>query len=301
MLDLTVSIIDTNNRELTLACLRSLHANTHRVSFETFVVDNACTDGSAEAIAAEFPQVRLIHNSQKLGFSTNNDLVFRHAQGRYFLLLNDDTIVQPSALDTLVEFMDSHPKAGAAGARLLNPDGTIQPSFAGFPGLADFYQPVLTLVYPERWALKSPTRVDSVNGACMMVRREAAIQVGLLDTDFDPLYAEEREWCFRIRRAGWEIYHVPSAQIVHYGSQTSKRSSEQMTLNLYKHRLLFCRKHYSRLHTVLYQVLLFLSALPKIIWWTLAYLSGMRKRMEAKRRLQCHIGILKVAVKDGNA
>jgi N-acetylglucosaminyl-diphospho-decaprenol L-rhamnosyltransferase len=287
--DVTVSIINTNNRQMTLDCLRSVFANTHRVRLEVFVVDNACTDGSAEAIQAEFPQVRLIRNEHRLGFSTNNNMVFRQAQGRYLLMLNDDTLVQPGALDGMVEFMDAHPRAGVVGARLLNPDGSNQPAFADFPGPGDFLQPLLTRLQPNKWDVAAPIRVDSVCGACMMVRRQVAESVGVLDTEFDPLYVEEREWCFRIHQQGWDIYHLPSARVIHFGGQTSKRTSEIMTRHVYMHRLLFCRKHYSKSRVFVYQLFLSTVALLKTLAWGLrALLTAGERRAKAIERMRCH-------------
>jgi GT2 family glycosyltransferase len=296
VLDLTISIINTNNRALALGCLHSLYEHTHRCSFETYVVDNACTDGSAEAIAAEFPQIQLILNESKLGFSTNNNLVFRQAQGRYLLMLNDDTVVQPGALDNMVGFMDAHLEVGVVGAKLLNPDGTNQPAFASFPGLSDFWQPLWASLWPSKWDVAVPREVDSVCGACMMVRREVAETVGLLDTDFDPLYVEEREWCYRIRQQGSGVYHLPSARVVHFGGQTAKHTPDAMTGRVYAHRLLFCKKHYGWPKTVGYRMLLsFVSLFKAMVWGFKALLEPKKKGTRALRRVRCHLAIAKDA------
>ena len=140
--DLTISIISADNLDLLLPCLRSVFENTHHVTLEVYVVDNASTDDSAAAVEAAFPQVQVFRNEVRQGFSTNNNMVLRQGEGRYLMLLNDDTEVIDSALDHMVKFMDAHPRAGAAGSFLLNPDGSFQPAFARFP------HPIVEALWP---------------------------------------------------------------------------------------------------------------------------------------------------------
>lgn len=281
--DLSISIIDTNNREQTLQCLRSVFAKTHGLSLEIFVVDNACTDGSAEAIAAEFPHVRLIHNQVRKGFSTNNNLALSQATGRYLMLLNDDTVVQDGAFNQMVTFMDQHPEVGAVGANLLNPDGSRQQEACDYPPqpLYDALRPFSTWLRPLRCNPHQPTHVGSVCGACMLVRREAADRVGLLDTDFDPLYSEEVEWCHRIRQAGWKIYHVPQARVIHYGGQTMNRAPLRKLEKLYEKKALYFRKHHGSGGLWTFKVALFACSLAKMLGWMLTY--PLRRQVAAAK------------------
>jgi len=288
--DVTVSIINTNNRQMTLDCLRSVFANTHRVRLEVFVVDNACTDGSAEAIQAEFPQVRLIRNEHRLGFSTNNNMVFRQAQGRYLLMLNDDTLVQPGALDGMVEFMDAHPRAGVVGAKLLNRDGSNQAAFSRF------YGPIGELVLKPahlrltlgRYDVDDSIEVDAVGGACMLIRHEAAKQVGYLDPIFDPLYSEEIDWCFRIRKVGWKIYHLPQARVIHYGSQTMDRVPLTKLEQLHRGKVRFFLKHFGITGAWCYKVTLFASSVFKVLFYGLASVVNHKTALQ-KARTNWHI------------
>lgn len=292
--DLSISIIDTNNCEQTLQCLHSIFANTHRVSLEIFVVDNACTDGSAEAIAAEFPQVKLIRNQVRKGFSTNNNLVLSQATGRYLMLLNDDTIVQNGAFDHMVAFMDEHPEAGAVGANLLNPDGTHQLSCDYTPqALYDALRPFSTWLRPLRCNPHHPTEVGNVCGACMLVRRKTAEQVGLLDPDFDPLYSEEEDWCYRIRQAGWKIYHLPQAKVIHYGSQTMNRAPLHKLEKLYEKKTLFFRKHYGFGAVWTFKATLLISSMIKVLAWTLVY---PLRRQVAAPKIVVHRHVMKWAL-----
>lgn len=267
--DLTVSIISADNLALLLPCLRSIFASTHRVTLEVFVVDNASTDGTAEAVAAEFPQVKVIRNEQRLGFSTNNNMVLRQGCGRYLMLLNDDTVVLDDVLDELVAFMDVHPDVGAAGCYLLNPDYTFQAAFARFP------RPLLEAILPAtNWSLLSsrsqrePFEVDSVCGAAMAVRREVIKEVGLLDTAFDPIYSEEVDWCYRIKKAGWRIYSLPQCRIIHYGSVTMNRAVPRKYELLLSHKMLFFRKHKGETAAKVYRIALWFMTVGKMIWWT---------------------------------
>jgi GT2 family glycosyltransferase len=291
--DLTLSIISANNLDLLLPCLRSVFDGTQRLTVEAYVVDNASTDGTAVAVAAEFPQVRVIRNESRLGFSTNNNLVLRQGRGRYLMLLNDDTVVLDGALDHMVAFMNAHPRVGAVGSFLLNPDGSFQPAFARFP------HPVVEAVWPVTdWYHRlvgnrdQPLEVDSVCGAAMLVRREVVEQVGLLDTAFDPIYSEEVDWCYRIKQAGWRIYALPQAQVIHYGGQTMNRMMPRKYELLLSHKMLFFRKHAGAGAANAYRAILGFMTAGKLAWWVLACL--MPKNCQAsKERLHVHWYILK--------
>lgn len=266
--DLTISIISADNLELLLPCLRSVFATTQRITLEVFVVDNASGDGTAEAIAAEFPQVKIIRNTQRLGFSTNNNLVLRQGQGRYLMLLNDDTLVLDGALDGMVAFMDAHPEAGVVGSYLLNPDQSLQAAFADFP------QPFLEAIRAAtNWTLskaqrqRDPFEVDSVCGAAMLVRREVIEPVGVLDTAFDPCYSEEVDWCYRIKQARWRIYSLPQSRIIHYGSVTMNRAVPRKYELLLSHKALFFRKHKGKVAVNVYRATLGLTTAGKVAWW----------------------------------
>lgn len=300
-LDLTVSIVTAGNLELLLPCLRSVFQATRWVTLEVVVVDDASAgdvpdgdvpDGdTAAAVGAQFPEVRVLRSEAGRGFATNNNVALRRGRGRYLMLLNDDTVVLDGALDRLVAFMNSHPLAGACGAVLLNPDGSCQPGFARFP------QPVLEALWPAaNWSYRArrrgtqPFAVDSVCGAALVVRRSVVDEAGLLDTGFDPGYSEEVDWCYRIKRAGWQVYAVPAARIVHYGSQTMDRDVVRKYELLLSHKALFFRKHRGRRAAALYRATLGLSTVVKVVWWTVAGLwPGCRQRSRERRQLHLHL------------
>ena len=155
-------------------------------------------------------------------FHPTTTCILGQGHGRHLMLLNDDTVILDDALRTMVRFLDDHPDAGAVGASLQNGDGSFQAARL-------FPHPVLEGILPAtNWVRPpsnaDPLQVDSVCGAALMVRREIIEQVGVLDTRFDPIYSEEVDWCYRIKKAGWKIYSLPDAKVIHYGSQTMNRA-----------------------------------------------------------------------------
>lgn len=291
--DLTLSIISADNLELILPCLRSVYRGTCHINLQVYLVDNASCDGTAAAIRAEFPQVELIHNETRRGFSTNNNLVLRRGQGRYLMLLNDDTLVLDGALDRMVAFMDAHPSAGAVGSYLLNPDGSLQPASSRFP------HPIVEGLWPAtNWSMRRmksaelPFEVDRVCGAAMLVRREVMDQVGVLDTAFDPIYVEEVDWCYRIKQAGWSIWSLPRAEIIHYGSQTMDRAVPRKYELLLSKKALYFRKHGGQGADSLYRVTLGFATAAKVGWWMLFSLLPSKRQMGTER-MELHWYILK--------
>ncbi len=264
MTDLGIVIVSWNVKDLLAACLDSVVAN-NVLSTEIIVVDNASTDGSVDMVRRRFPQVKLITHDKNLGFAGGNNIGLR-AWGldtlrstldtpRYALLLNPDTIAHGDALTAMVRFMDATPQAGACGARLVYGDGSFQHSAFGFPGL---WQIILDApgVHPRlldsrlngrysrrRYTHDRPFEVDHPLGASMLVRAEAIRQVGLMDEGFH-MYCEEIDWAWRIIKAGWKIFCVPQAEIVHYGGQSTQQARPEMVVALWTSRLRLYRKHY---------------------------------------------------------
>ncbi len=260
--DLAIIIVNWNVRDLLAACLDSLSAFHDRI----ILVDNASTDGSAAMVVDRFPHVRLMANQRNAGFAGGNNQAMRELgladeprpdtprrSPRYVLLLNPDTVVRPGAIETMTAFMDATPQTGACGARLVYGDGRFQHSAFGFPGLMQLvldWWPVHGRLIESRWNGRYPRQlyragrpfeVDHPLGAALMVRSETIAQVGLMDEGYH-MYCEEVDWCWRIKRAGWKIYCVPQAEIVHYGGQSTAQARPEMVVALWRSR----RRLYSR-------------------------------------------------------
>ncbi len=248
-MDLSIIIVNWNAKEFLLPCLESLEREIEGLAVEIFVVDNGSTDGSGSAIRERFPAVTVFENGRNLGFARANNQALRRSVGKYALLLNPDTRIKEGAIRCLLSFMEDQPKAAVAGAQLLNRDGSKQNSIANFPSLATelLNKSLLRRVFPERFpgkerALREPIEVDSVIGACMVVRRKAIEEVGLLDEEYF-LFMEETDWCYRMAQAGWKVYHVPRAEVFHFQGKSAELEKRRAKVEFYKSLYRFFKKN----------------------------------------------------------
>lgn len=264
--DLGIVILNWNTRDYLRRCLETVYASQGDFRYQVIVVDNASTDSSAEMVKAEFPQAHLIESEINGGYPYGNNLGLRAlgfgAAGqvdanapRYALLLNPDTEVPQDALAAMVRFMDGRPDVGVAGPKLVLADGTLDKAckrgfptplvsfyhFAGlsrlFPNSPRFARYNMTFVHPDQEA-----EVDSVVGAYMQVRREAIAAVGLLDEAFF-MYAEDIDWAYRIKQAGWKIVYHPQVVVKHV-KRAASRQSKRAQFEFWRAMLIFYRKHY---------------------------------------------------------
>jgi GT2 family glycosyltransferase len=268
---LSVVIVNWNTGDLIRRCVESVYADLPAGETEVFVVDSASTDGSTLALQARFPGANYIYSPQNIGFGPSNNLALRRATGEYLLLLNPDTLVHPGAIRALLNFMEQNPQVGAAAARLLNPDGSLQYSCSPEPTLKGELLRLFHLggvrpdgYYPmETWDLAVPRPVEVILGACMLVRKSVLDQAGLFDEQFF-MYNEETDLCRRIRQAGWQIFWVPQAQVTHYGGQSTRQMAAEMFVQLYRAKITYFRKYHNPITVGLYKLVLFLTSLPRL-------------------------------------
>lgn len=267
MLDVAVIIVSWNVREYLADCLRSVFAELEcsQLAGQVWVVDNNSTDGTRELLHDLFPTTKLIVNDNNPGFGAANNQAMKAAASvngagpRYYFLLNPDTLVRPSALRYLVTCLEEKPEAGLAGPRLVYGDGRFQQSAFHFPGITQLsfdlfpapdrlYESRLNGRYPRRRykSDKEPFAVDHTLGAAMLVRRDVAETTGGFDANYH-MYCEEIDWCWRIQRAGWEIYTVPQAEIVHFAGGSTKQVPAYSIVNLWSSRANLYRRHHGRL------------------------------------------------------
>jgi GT2 family glycosyltransferase len=257
--DLSIAILSWNARGYLRRCLASLFNPRdpevleaweragqplrdfpeESISWEVIVVDQQSLDGSAEMVEAEFPQAKLVRQAPNLGFAGGNNVAYRHAAGRYFLLLNSDTVVAPGSLTELVRFADAHPRAGLIGPKLLNPDGTLQFSCRRYPTLPAgiFRHTPLQRFEPggkftgdylmRDWDHASVREVDWLSGACLLARREMIDEIGGLDDGYF-MYFEDVDWAYRAHQAGWEVLYTPSPAVIHEVGRSSDRRPKRM-------------------------------------------------------------------------
>ena len=247
-MEVSYCIVNTNNRALLERCLDAVAVERAAVPFatEVLVLDNASTDGSAEMARAHRAGAEVIALAQRTGKATNDSTLLERAQGRYGLLLNEDSELRPGATGALHAALDGHPRAGAAGARLLQPDGREQPSAFRFPTVAAAALGALGLARRNVQSGGDAVReVDWAHSAAMLVRRAAAEHVGYLDPDFF-VYSDEVDFCRRLRDAGWSILHDPSAEAVHHEQLATGPAAERRIVEFSRNRDLYVRKHDGR-------------------------------------------------------
>jgi N-acetylglucosaminyl-diphospho-decaprenol L-rhamnosyltransferase len=282
-LDVEVSLVNTNNRDLLRACLESLPEAAGALTWHATVIDNASDEGSPDVVRSEFPWARLIENPQRVGFSANHNQVIGEVvsrdSARYVLVLNEDTELEPGSLEELVSFADREDRLGAAGPRLVETDGREQASYFRFPAVLDEFWATLRPGQPPR----RPDTGGWLNGSCLLVRTEALRQVGLLDARFF-IFFEDTDLGLRLHRAGWRSAVCESARVVHHGHQTVSQAGvgTHMERQMLRSRYLYFRKHHGR-HTAPLVVALVRMALG--VRAAKAFLAGSITRDGGERRL----------------
>lgn len=268
-MDLSIIIVNYRTPKLTTEAIRSVYESTTEYTYEIILVDNASHDGCAEQVQLEFPDVKVVVNEINLGFAKANNQGMRLAGGRYILLLNSDTVVQQDTIETMLRFMDEHPSIGAGGCKIILPDGSLDKACKrGFPTpSASFYYAFgFSKLFPRvprfnqyQLGYLDPDQsypVDCLVGAFMMVRREAYDQVGGLDEDFF-MYGEDIDWCFRIKKAGWEIYYYPETHIIHYKGASSRKKPLKIIYEFHRAMVLFHKKHYKQQYSWIVNMLVY--------------------------------------------
>jgi N-acetylglucosaminyl-diphospho-decaprenol L-rhamnosyltransferase len=271
--DVSVIVVNWNTCDLLAQCLASILDTRDALDVEVLVVDNASSDGSQAMVRSRFPGVRLIENEENVGFARANNQAMALCRGRYALMINSDAIATPGAIQALVGLADAEPRAGIVGAQLLNPDGSFQASYSPFPTL---WREFLILTglgrllrgrwYPSRGPMedKGPRIVDYVEGACLLVRRQATQEVGGLDEGYF-MYAEEVDWCYAMKQRGWQVWYQPDARIIHHGGASSRQRRTQREADLYRSRVRFFRKHYGDAAAVGLKMLIYSLTVVKVV------------------------------------
>ncbi|MGR3294286.1 MAG: glycosyltransferase family 2 protein [Candidatus Scalindua sp.] len=291
MVDITFIIVNWNTRDILMDCLNSIYKTVTDINYEIYVVDNNSTDGSQAAVKKKFPDVKLIENETNTGFGHANNQALRITQGRFAVLLNSDAVLKENSVKRLLAFMTSSPRAGIAGVQLLNEDGSRQNSIDNFPSTETeiLNKSILRIFFPGKYPSKNrihenPIEVDSVIGACMMVRKEAMDEVGVFDEDYF-IFLEETDWCFRMYKKGWKVYHVPDAEVFHLSGHSKKRTPWRSQIEYYISLYKFFRKNRTALSYLTLRVLkpckifinLILNILGNLI--TLFQKKGLRNRL----------------------
>jgi len=295
---LSYCVVNTNGREYLLACLAAIErAHPEEVEREILVLDNASEDGSAEAVRELGGEIRLIALERRTGKAENDSTLMREAQGRYCLLLNEDSELRPGAVEALLAVMEREPKAAAATPQLLDSDGNPVPCAWRFPGVGTALAGALFL--HRRLTVQSGgaevRSVDWAQSSALMVRREAAAQIDYMDPDFF-VYYDECDFAKRLRDAGWHSLYVPAAEAVHHDQlSTDFVKGLPRIVEFHRNRDLYMRKHHGRVAALAVRILtawsyalraLAASALPKQpapVYWAHARQALFPNRGESLR------------------
>lgn len=256
-MQLSVIIVNYNVKHFLLQCLRSVYAASRNLSVEVFVVDNVSSDGSAEAVQAEFPQVNWIQNSENVGFSKANNQAMEIAQGEYVLILNPDTVVAENSFEKCISFMENHADAGALGVRMIDGSGEfLAESKRGLPTpeVAFYKMFGLSRLFPKSkrfgkyhlgfLAENENNAVDVLAGAFMFFRKSVLDKIGYFDEAFF-MYGEDIDLSWRVVLAGYKNYYVADTTIIHYKGESTKRGSLNYVKVFYEAMIIFARKHFS--------------------------------------------------------
>ncbi len=297
--DLSVIIVNWNVKDLLRLCLRSVleslsSAKGRQLSPQFIVVDNASSDGSIEMLGEEFPQIYLIANQENLGFTRGSNQGIALSDGRYVLLLNPDTEVVGDALGEMVAYMEAHHLVGALGPQLLDPEGQVQSSRRRFPNVSTAY---MESTFLQQWLPESDIirryyvldssddetqAVDWVVGACLLMRREALEEVGLLDERF-LMYSEELDWCYRAKSLGWEVVFLPTAQVIHYAGKSSEQVLPVRHIQFQRSKVLFFRKHHGRWSGETLRLFLLATYLWQTMLEALKWVLGHKRALRHQR------------------
>lgn len=281
---------------MTLDCLTALYTDLGSLPAEVFVVDNASSDGSVDAVRAAFPQVKVIENPKNAGFGAANNQALSQATGEYLLLLNSDAFPRPGAIAALIDCLRSNPRAAAVGPRLLNKDGTLQRSCYKFPSparawLENLWMSALLPQHPligdyQQWAHDEERVVDFVIGACMLVRREAYVDVGGFDEGFF-MYAEETDWQRRMADQGWQVHFTPTAEVVHFGGASGAAEKARINRHFFDSLDRYEHKHHGMAGLVSLRLAMLVGSALRVLLWlcVLVFMPKRRAAARAKARL----------------
>ena len=255
-MNLAIVIVNYNSTDYLLRCLKSVHAQTHRLDFAIVVVDNASDDPNLDRVRAAYPAVRLIENRKNLGFSTGCNQGIRALDADFYLLLNPDCEIHSEAIEKSVAFLSERPDVGIVGGRVMNPDGSLQRACRRRiprPSVAFYRLSGLSRLFPHsrRFGSYNVTdrdtdqvqEVEAVSGSFLMFRRELVESIGYLDETFF-LYGEDLDFCYRASLAGWKLFYFPEAEVTHFKRVSSSHRPKESNFHFFNAMRLFYRKHF---------------------------------------------------------
>lgn len=293
----SIVIVTYNSKNYLINCLISILSSQTKSNYEILVIDNASKDDTFVNIPPLFPSVIFIKNEANNGFSYANNQGIKLAHGDYILLLNPDTLIIDNTIDLMIDFLEKTPTAGACSCMVFNADGSLQPSYFGFPTLLKEFGHLLRIdrslwLYEKLKDLRiflqlfssslavmqnkeAAFEVDYLLGACLMLRKTAIDKVGMLD-DKIFMYIEDTEICYRMKQNGYGVYYVPKGQIIHYGGKSSGTADQRMLYEYNRSRLYFYKKCYGKIKTIILKSIIVADMLVNMF---IIFFTNPRKEM----------------------
>lgn len=277
MIDVSVCIVSWNVLPFLRSCLQSLKKISRDVSFEVTVVDNASSDGSPRMVRESFPEVELIQNPENRGFAAACNRAMKKSRGRYILLLNPDAELTAGAVKEMVGFLDERPSAAAAGCRVLNPDGSLQPSVRNFPGFSSslgqftitgdlgFFKRARRSYFQRDFDYSSPAEVEQPLGAALFLRRSGVEKIDFMDENFF-MFFEDVDICRRLKDSGYSIWYNPRASVIHRGGESTDQAEAQALFWFMQSQFYYFRKHRGSLRTIAFGLIFKPLYLIGLLW-----------------------------------
>lgn len=303
---ITVVMVSYNTRELTVQAITTLIQNC-TLSLEIIVIDNASNDETVETLRKSFPNVKLVQNQQNVGFGMANNQGFALATNDLVLLLNTDAYIKPCCIENLVDTIHSDAKIGVVGPRILNKDGTLQPSVHPFPGplravleywwLERLFPSGTRLGSYRNWSYADVADVPWLIGACMLVRKSVISETDGFSNEFF-MYAEETDWQKRIRDKGWRIMFTPLAECIHLGGASGGTADLKVRSAFFRSQDIYVRKHSGIAGLVFFRLVLIGSLLVRILGWSVKSLVRRATSNESKERVNLFVWLLQRSTLD---
>lgn len=309
MVDISICIVNSNSIGLLVPCLKSLRARTVGVTYEVIVVDNNSADGTVRTIRENFPWVTLVESKETLGYTPNMNNALRRAGGRYVGLLNDDTELVSDAFSQMVGFLDEHADYGATSPRLLNPDGTFQIGPRGpstFWTLACWELKLYRLFPKSRllsgfemtyWDPTKPCDIQTMSGACIVVRRDVLGTVGLLDEHI-VVGPDDCDISYRICAAGWRLHYAGDVAVIHHGgsSRLHPEAIVRSQVRMYTGWYWYLSKHFGWSRANAFRPIAITGALLRIGYWSLVFIFRPGDRQRARGELRGRVAIVALSM-----
>jgi N-acetylglucosaminyl-diphospho-decaprenol L-rhamnosyltransferase len=297
-LDLSIVIVTKNNWKFLDPCLVSLYGAELVSKFDVVIVDNGSTDGTQAALHSRYPQIQLIQNDYNVGLSHATNQGIQATSGRYVLFFNDDTIVNSNGFDRFVEFLNTHPEAGAVGGKLIFPDGSFQSSYYKFPTLLSEFISATRLYFltnpqhPSEPDVQHVTEADWITSACLMVRRAALDDVGLLDEIYF-IYGDETDLQYRLKKKGWKVFYLPDVVTIHYGGKSLNRWKRRKLV--YRGKIIFFDKNYGKFPAFILRFVFGMLSLFKLIPWGVYFILPFGRDV-ARKEISSNFEVLRLCV-----